>query len=57
MDEIRAIATTILGFDPLNYLQIGTSKYTTAKQIEDDIKNIKVTPTILTLFEGSRPIY
>ena len=56
MDEIRAIATTILGFDPLNYLQIGTSKYTTAKQIEDDIKNIKVTPTILTLFEGSRPI-
>ena len=55
-DEIRALATTIIGFDPLNYLQIGTSKYTTAKQIEDDIKNIKVTPTTTTLFEGLKPI-
>ena len=55
-DEIRDFASTILGFDPINYLQIGTSKYTTAKQIEDDIKNIKVTPTMSTLFEGSRSI-
>ena len=55
-DEIRDFASTILGFDPINYLQIGTSKYTTAKQIEDDIKNIKVTPTMSTLFEGSRPV-
>ena len=55
-DEIRDFASTILGFEPINYLQIGTSKYTTAKQIEDDIKNIKVTPTMSTLFEGSRSI-
>ena len=55
-DEIRALATTIIGFEPLNYLQIGTSKYITAKQIEDDIKNIKVTPTTTTLFEGLKPI-
>ena len=55
-DEIRDFASTILGVDPINYLQIGTSKYTTAKQIEDDIKNIKVTPTMSTLFEGSRSI-